>query len=265
MAYNRWWHGLGYFKYSCICDCPFKPACGCSQQKLSCKKVQDLVCPCVCKILSIKSRWFEIALKEKESKISAHEISLVRDSLAGKRMQLVSIFTYYIFPVLQSVSSIDTGRIVASVNASLQSSLASMSLVTSLSEQVADIMTRLQALSADIRAKVEESDAADVINVQSAQDRDAAIAAVDRVRVALENLNPSDPSRLEEVREFIEDVSVQYENADLSGVYQTLEERLQEQRRTREGLEAELESLSGDIQRLRQVSSVLPTGCNGET
>lgn len=126
-------------------------------------------------------------------------------------------------------------------------------------------MTRLQAVSANIRAKVEESDAADVINAQSAQNRDDAIAAVNEVRMALENLEPTDPSRLDEIRMLIEEVRVQYENADLSGVYQTLVSMLQEQRQTREDLEAELESLSGDIHHLRQVSSVLPTGCNGET
>lgn len=170
------------------------------------------------------------------------------------------------FSLFQSISSsIDTGRIVASVNSSLQSSIASMEAVATLSGDVGDILTQLQALSADIAESVAESDAADATNIQSAQNRDSAIAAVDQVRETLENLDPTDPSRLEELRRMIGDVRAEYESADLSGIYQDLVKRLQQQRGAREELEAELEGLGSDIQHLRQVSSVLPTGCNGET
>lgn len=138
-----------------------------------------------------------------------------------------------------------------------------MSTVTSLSNDVSDILMQLQALNADIAERVAESDTADAANLQSAQNRDNAVTAVEQVRQALETLEPIDQSRLEELRQLISEARTTHEDANLSGVYQALKERIGRQRETREGLEAELEGLGSDIRHLRQVSSVLPTGCSG--
>jgi predicted nucleic acid-binding Zn-ribbon protein len=140
-----------------------------------------------------------------------------------------------------------------------------MAAVTTLTGDVSEIMLQLQALSADIAERAAESDTADTINAQSSQNRDNAVTAVEQVRQALDNLDPTNSSRVEELRQQIDEVRAQYESVDLSGIYQTLLRRIQEQRETRQSLEAELEGLSGEIRHLRQVSSVLPTGCNGET
>lgn len=151
---------------------------------------------------------------------------------------------------------------MASINASLHSSIESMDAVTSLSDDVSSTMMQLLAISADVADSAAEADAADIVNAQSALNRDAAVAAVDEVRQALNSLDPADSSRLQELRLLIGEVRAQYEDADLSGVYQALMERLVMQRAVREGLQAELEELNADIEHLRQVRSVLPTGCN---
>ena len=140
-----------------------------------------------------------------------------------------------------------------------------MNAVTALSSAVSEIQMQLQNLRADIEGQAADSDAADVTNAESALARNSSIAAVEQVREVVESLDPTDSSRVEELRQLINAVQAEYESADLSGVYQSMVRRLQEQREMRQELEAELEGMSGEIQRLRHIRSVLPTGCNGET
>ena len=154
---------------------------------------------------------------------------------------------------------------MASINASLHSSIASLDTITSLADDVSNISRQLQDVNANIATRRAEVEAANTTNAQTALRRDEAVAAVNQVQRALDNLDPTDPSRLEEVRRLISGIQAEYQTADLSGVYQRLMERLVAQRAVREELEAELEGLNGDIEHLRQISSVLPTDCNGRS
>ena len=137
-----------------------------------------------------------------------------------------------------------------------------MNTVMQLSREVQEISEELLSLSADLEQSEALVDARDATNMEAERSRNDAVAAVERLRQALESLDPTDPARLEDVRRMIEGLRADLRAADLSGVYESLMERLLEQRAERESLEAELEGLSREIERVRQIGSVLPTGCN---
>ena len=79
----------------------------------------------------------------------------------------------------------------------------------------------------------------------------------------LSNLDLVDSSALDEVRQLVSQTRSKHEAADLSGVYQTLVSRLEEQRAIRTQLQEELDGLTGDIERLRRVNQALPDPSSG--
>ena len=162
---------------------------------------------------------------------------------------------------MQEISSVDTGSIVASVNASLQSCINSTETISALSDDINGILMQLQALSTNIAESASEVTQADLTNDQTSEDTETAESAVFEVQEALDNLQEANltMSDLEDLRQLITNVRSEYESADLANVYGILSERLVEQRATRERFEAELNGLSGDVEHLRRINSVLPT------
>ena len=134
-----------------------------------------------------------------------------------------------------------------------------------LASNVSDLLAQQQSLQADIAESQARLESIEATNNRSAEERDQAVAAVEQVREALENLAGVEASKIEDIRRLLNDVRLQSEAADLSGVYEALRGRVEEQRATRQRLEAELAALEGDIEHLRRVNQALPNippGCN---
>ena len=151
-----------------------------------------------------------------------------------------------------------------SANNSAEASRASANTLSALSEESTNILEQVQELSSSVTQQEEEVVTANAINQQTASDRDSAASAVEQLRARLSALDLVDSSELDEVRQLVSQTRSKYESADLSGVYQTLTERLAEQRAVRMQLEADLDALTDDIEHLRRVNRALPdprSGC----
>ena len=78
----------------------------------------------------------------------------------------------------------------------------------------------------------------------------------------LADIDELDPTRLEAIQMFIQNVTGEVTAADVAAVYQTLKIALQNEQSTRSRLETEIVQLQEEVSHLRYIESILPSTCD---
>ena len=163
--------------------------------------------------------------------------------------------------LLQDITE-DTANLVSSVYASLNSTSDTLNDIISNSTIASDILLNLENQSVLINNTDQLVETGTAVANQSEGFRNRARSAVDILQQDLLNIDGVDSAKLVSIQMFIARIEQEITMQNISTMFQILRDRLQEQQRTRQRLQADLSSLQEQIMRIRNINSTLPQDCD---
>ena len=162
--------------------------------------------------------------------------------------------------LLQDITE-DTANLVSSVYASLNSTSDTLNDIISNSTIASDILLNLENQSVLINSTDQLVETGTAVANQSEGFRNRARSAVDILQQELLNIDGVDSAKLVSIQMFIARIEQEITMQNISTMFQILRDRLQEQQRTRQRLQADLSSLQEQIMRIRNINT-LPQDCD---
>ena len=153
----------------------------------------------------------------------------------------------------------NTTSIIRAINSSLHSSIRALWEVRDISLLVQYLFDHIVTIGQDVDRRQAAVDAlAEAVNTTE-HARNASSEYLGLVQEALQRLQPVDATKVDAIRQLLNDTRQAVEEASVYETYQGLLRQLNEQRRERQRLESELDQLTADMEHLRRVNATLPT------